>query len=315
MESTMANDYYKTLGISRSASQEEIAKAYRKLARKYHPDLNPEDQSAKKRFQEIQTAYDTLNDPEKRKMYDQFGDGYEQYRQGNPFGGGGRTGGAGGFDFGDIFGGAGGSGAVDLGDIFRQFGAGAGGSTRSRRTATPRGPDISGEIEVPLRTIIEGGERQFRLDRDGQLESIAVKIPAGMEPGKKIRLRGQGGSIPNGKAGDLLLTVNVESHPAVKLVGNNLEMRLPVSLNEAVAGAKVDVQTPKGTITITIPPMTSSGKRLRLKGQGLVNSKGPGDMIIEVLIKLPESISPEAKETIQGLDAAYPKNLRDSIQW
>lgn len=161
MESTMANDYYKTLGISRSASQEEIAKAYRKLARKYHPDLNPEDQSAKKRFQEIQTAYDTLNDPEKRKMYDQFGDGYEQYRQGNPFGGGGRTGGAGGFDFGDIFGGAGGSGAVDLGDIFRQFGAGAGGSTRSRRTATPRGPDISGEIEVPLRTIIEGGNGSF----------------------------------------------------------------------------------------------------------------------------------------------------------
>lgn len=92
-------------------------------------------------------------------------------------------------------------------------------------------------------------------------------------------------------------------------------MRLPVSLNEAVAGAKVDVQTPKGTITITIPPMTSSGKRLRLKGQGLVNSKGTGDMIIEVLIKLPESISPEAKETIQGLDTAYPKNLRDSIQW
>ena len=214
----------------------------------------------------------------------------------------------------EIIGGAGGSGAVDLGDIFRQFGAGAG-PTRSRRTATPRGPDISGEIEVPLRTIIEGGERQFRLDRDGQLESIAVKIPAGMEPGKKIRLRGQGGSIPNGKAGDLLLTVNVESHPNVKLTGNSIEMRLPVSLSEAVSGAKVDVQTPKGTITITIPPMTSSGKRLRLKGQGLVNSKGSGDMIIEVLIKLPETISPEAKKAIQDLDSAYPMNLRDSIQW
>ena len=128
MESTMANDYYKTLGISRSASQEDIAKAYRKLARKYHPDLNPEDQSAKKRFQEIQTAYDTLNDPEKRKMYDQFGDGYEQYRQGSPFGGGGRSEGAGGFDFGDIFGGAGGSGGGAKGGGARKY-AGAGGGT------------------------------------------------------------------------------------------------------------------------------------------------------------------------------------------
>jgi len=312
----MANDYYKTLGVERSASQDDIAKAYRKLARKYHPDLNPEDQNAKKRFQEIQSAYDTLNDPEKRKMYDQFGEGYEQYRDGKPFGGSGRPPGAGGFDFGDIFGGAGGAGAVDLGDIFRQFGGGGSGGGKSRRGAVPKGHDIAAEIELPLRTILQGGETQFQLQRDGKLESIRVKVPPGIEPGKKIRLRGQGGAMPRGKPGDLLLTIRLLPHPAVKLVGNNIEMRLPITLPEAIHGAKVDVPTANGTVTITIPPMSSSGKRLRIKGQGFPSSSGAaGDLMIELQIKLPEVVPSASRDAIDALVSSYPSHFRDSIQW
>lgn len=312
----MANDYYKTLGVERSASQDEIAKAYRKLARKFHPDLNPDDQNAKKRFQEIQAAYDTLNDPEKRKKYDQFGEAYEQFGAGGPFGGGGGgnwNAGGGGFDFGDIFG-SGAAGGVDLGDLFRQFGGGGGG--RTRRGAPARGHDIAAEIEVPLRTMIEGGEMQFQLQREGKAEAIKVKIPAGIEPGKKIRLRGQGGPMPGGKPGDLLLTIRLQAHPGIKLSGNTIELKLPITLSEAIHGAKIDVMTAKGTVTVTIPPMSSSGKKLRIKGQGFPSPNGPpGDMLVELHIKLPDVIPSSARDAIDGLNSGYPSNFRDSIRW
>ncbi|MCU0709678.1 MAG: J domain-containing protein [Pirellula sp.] len=310
----MANDYYKTLGVDRSASQDDIAKAYRKLARKYHPDLNPDDQNAKKRFQEIQAAYDTLNDPEKRKKYDQFGEDYERYSAAGPFNKapeGWSSSGAG-FDFGDIFGG-GGAGAVDLGDLFSHFG---GGGPRARRTSVPRGHDIAAEIEVPLRTMLEGGEMQFQLQRDDKVESIKVKVPRGIEPGKKIRLRGQGGPMPGGKPGDLLLTIKAQAHPNVKLVGNNIELKLPITLTEAIQGAKIDVPTAKGTVTITIPPMSSSGKRLRIKGQGFAPANGtPGDMLVELHIKLPDVIPSSSRDEIERLNSGYPSNFRDSVRW
>ncbi len=315
----MANDYYKTLGVERSASQDEIAKAYRKLARKYHPDLNPDDQSAKKQFLEIQNAYDTLNDPEKRKKYDQFGDAYEKYGDGKPFGGGGWSGGGGGssgFDFGDVFGGGSGAGAVDLGDIFRQFGGGGAANPRSRRGAAPRGHDIAAEIEVPLRTLVVGGEMQFQLQRESKVESIRVKVPAGIEPGKKIRLRGQGGAMPGGKPGDLLLTIRLQPHPAIKLVGHNIELRLPIQLFEAINGAKIDVPTIKGTATLTIPPMSNSGQRLRIKGQGFPNASGPaGDLLVELQIRLPPSIPAATRESIEAISSSYPSDFRDAIQW
>jgi curved DNA-binding protein len=316
----MPNDYYKTLGIDRSASQEEIAKAYRKLARKYHPDLNPDDQNAKKRFQEIQNAYDTLNDPEKRKLYDQFGEGYERYANGgpggaNPFGsapGGGWSDVGGSVDFGNVFGSGAGQG-VDLEELFSRF---AGGGPRARRGATPRGHDIAAEIEVPLRTMLQGGEMQFQLQRDSQAESIKVKIPRGIEPGKKIRLRGQGVPIAGGKPGDLLLTIKVQPHAAVKLVGTNIELKLPITLAEAIHGAKIDVPTAKGTVTVTIPPMSSSGKRLRIKGQGFAPAGGaPGDMLVELHIKLPDVIPAASRDAIDQWSSGYPSHFRDSIRW
>lgn len=313
-ERIMAIDFYKVLNVERTASAEEISKAYRKLARKYHPDLNQEDKNAKKRFQEIQQAYDCLNDPEKRKKFDQFGSDFEQYASRPPFTGahaGGQPGGA--FDFGDIFG-NGGAGGAEFSDIFSQFsGGGAGG--RTRRASPSKGRDISAEIAVPLRTIIHGGETQIQLDRGGKLESLSVRVPAGIEPGKKIRLRGQGEPSPNGKAGDLLLKVNAEPNPNIKIVGQNLELRLPITLVEAVEGARVDVPTPSGTVTLTIPRMSNSGKKLRIKGQGLKRSDGTaGDMTVELMIKLPDTLPDELAKQASEWSAAYTVPLRDGIQ-
>ena len=318
IKTPMADDYYKSLGVSRTASVEEISKAYRKLARKYHPDLNPDDKNAKKRFQEIQSAYDCLNDPEKRKMYDQFGPDYEKYRagpggggqQGNPF----ASGGGQSFDFNEAFGGGGGSGGVDIGDLFRQF---TGGGTRNRRSASAspaRGADVAAEITVPLSTAVLGGETEITLDRDGIPESLRVKIPAGVHEGKKIRLRGQGNSA-NGRAGDLLLTIHVAVHPHFKLVGNDLELKLPITVGEAALGGKVDVPTPGGTVTVTIPPRSQSGKRLRVKGQGARGATGTGDLYIELQIKLPDAISESNLEKLRSLDTAYTKNVRSDIAW
>ncbi len=297
----MAEDYYKTLGVERNASDDEITKAYRKLARKHHPDLNPDDKDAKKRFQEIQSAYDCLNDPEKRKKYDRFGEGYEQYGGGAPFEG---AGGGQAFDFGDIFGGGGGQ--VDFGNIFGNFGGG-----RSRRPA--KGADISAELAVPLRTLVQGGETEFQLSAGGRTESIRVKIPAGIEPGKKIRLRGRGQPAPGGKPGDLLVTVQAEPNPHYRLHGKNIELRLPLRLDEAIQGARVDVETPAGTITLTVPPMSSSGKKLRLKGQGLKGSDGAGDMIVELLIKLPDNVPGALSEIHQQIEESYTTSVREGI--
>ncbi len=317
----MADDYYKTLGVSRSASAEEIAKAYRKLARKYHPDLNPDDTSAKKRFQEIQTAYDTLNDPEKRKMYDQFGPAYEQMGGGgNPFAGGGNPFGGGGatFDFNDMFGGGrrsggGGFGGIDLEDIMRQFGGGGRGSARSAPAA---GQDLNAEISIPLKLAVTGGTTSLQVDRGGRIESIEVKIPAGIRDGKKIRLRGQGEKGLGSRAGDLLLTVHLQPHPNYRVDGDNLELKLPISLGEAIHGGSVDVPTPGGTVALKIPPNSSSGKRLRVRGQGLPKREGgAGDLYIELLIKLPESMSDEARNALKSIDDAYSQPVRKDIYW
>jgi DnaJ-class molecular chaperone len=313
MDITMAIDYYKVLGVEQTASNEEISKAYRKLARKHHPDLNQEDKNAKKRFQEIQQAYDCLNDPEKRKMFDQFGSDYEQYGGRGPFGGGagGRQPNAGaGFDFGDIFG-QGGAAGADFSDIFSQFGGGG----RTRRSAPTKGRDVSAVIEVSLHTIVHGGETQIQLDRGGKAESISVRIPAGIEPGKKIRLRGQGEPSPSGKAGDLLLTVNAQPNSNYKIVGQNLELRLPITVGEAISGARVDVPTPSGIITLTVPPMSNSGKKLRIKGQGLKRTDGSvGDLTVELLIKLPESIPTDLTDAAASWNAAYTKSIREDVQ-
>ncbi len=318
----MADDYYKRLGVSSSASAEEIAKAYRKLARKHHPDLNPDDVNAKKRFQEIQTAYDTLNDPDKRKMYDQFGEKYEQMAGGNPHAGGpggnpfGGGGGAG-VDFGDLFGrggnsDGGGFGGMDIEELMRQFGGGG----RGRRSAPAKASDLSAEITIPLKLAVSGGKTTIQLDRGGRSESLEVKIPAGIRGGKKIRLRGQGEQGRAGKSGDLLLTVHIQTHPNFRVDGDNLELKLPITIGEAAKGATIDVPTPNGIVGLKIPPNSSSGKRLRVRGQGLPNRDGTaGDLYIELSIKMPDSLDADAMAAAEKFEAAYNKPVRASIVW
>ena len=288
----MAEDHYQTLGVPRTASAEDIRKAYRELARKYHPDLHPDDESAKAQFKKVQSAFDVLNDPSKREMYDRYGSSFEGVGGGGPgggWGGGPFRGGGGGFpggaeiDLESLFGGAGG-----FGDL---FGAGRGrGTTRGRkRAAQMPGEDVSARIAVPFRLAIDGGKTDVRVDRDGKVETITVTIPQGLPDGARMRLRGQG--LPGtggGAAGDLLLEVTVEPHPVFRRDGDTLELTLPVTLAEAIEGAKVDVPTPWGTIALRIPPGTSGGRKLRAAGMGVRHANGAkGDLIAEVQIMLP----------------------------
>lgn len=315
----MDEDYYKVLGVKRNASGDEIQKAYRSLARKYHPDVAEDKEQAKKKFQQVQQAYNVLSDSEKREMYDRYGSSFESMGAGGRRGGQPHPGGAQ-FDFQDIdfsqiFGARGGSGG-GFEDIFRQFNQG--GSPRGARARPRRGANLEHELTVPFKTAITGGEARLSLRRpSGKVESISVKIPAGISDGKKIRLREQGEPSPNGgPAGDLLIAVHVDAHPHFRRNGDNLEVEVPVTLAEAALGAKVDVPTPKGTITLTVPPASSSGKRLRLKGLGVQRTDGKsGDLYAELMIVLPESIDDKTAELIRQWDKKTSSDPRAELNW
>jgi len=322
----MSDDYYSALGVSRGATADEIQKAYRKLAKKYHPDLNPDDKAAQKKFKELQTAYDVLSDEKKRKLYDQFGPGFEQMAQGGgpqwqsqvppDFRG---------FDFG---GGAQGEANLpsELQDLLRQFTGGGGfqfggggGRRRGRRTPAQPGADLRHEVEVPLRTAVSGGEVSLRLSRPGRkTETLNVKIPAGIEDGKTIRLRGQGEPSQNGgPAGDLLITVRSQPHSHFRRDGLDLVVKVPVTLAEAALGGKVDVPTPHGTITLKVPPGTSGGTRIKAKGQGIHAAGGQaGDLYAEIQIVIPKHLGDEAAQLVRDLDARLKQSdVRSELNW
>ena len=312
--SLMSKDLYKILGVTRSASAEDIQKAYRQAARKFHPDLNPDDETAKEKFQEVQSAYEILNDPDKRKMYDQYGSSFEQM--------GGAAGGAPGgnpfqdIDLGEIFGsGQGGAFA----DLFKHF---ADGQTRSRprgrRSSRQKGGDIRHSIMISFHDAVLGAEVPFPIvDADGSSKTISVKVPPGIKQGQKIRVRGQGhnGSF-GGEAGDLLLTVSIGSHPHFKRNENNLEISVPITLSEAINGGKIDVPTPKGTISLTIPAKAKSGQRLRIRGMGVETASGEkGDLLAELLIQLPESLSEQQILLLREIDDGSKSNIRSELKW
>jgi len=308
----MAEDYYKTLGVSRNATDAELQKAYRKLAAKFHPDRHADEDEkkrnqAKQKFQKIQQAYDVLSDGEKRRMYDQMGPDFERMGGGgSPFGGGGNP--FGGMD-------------IDLGQIFGQGGGGFdqmfGGRGGGRRSAQPKkGQNLEQEISVPFATAVLGGQYQVSFDRGhGKLESVTVKIPVGIESGKKIRLKGQGRSGPAGD-GDLLVKVNVSGHPNYSRSGLNLSVTAPINLLEAVQGAKIDLPTPHGTIAVTVPPGTSSGKSLRLKNMGIKTPDRSGDLIVKLQIIVPDTITDGDKELLSKLDTAWnDPHARAELVW
>ncbi|TWT48604.1 DnaJ C-terminal domain-containing protein [Botrimarina hoheduenensis] len=321
----MARDHYEVLGVAKGANQEEVRRAYRELARKYHPDLNRDNADAKKKFQEVQVAFEVLNDPKKREQYDRFGPAFEQHGAGGP--GGSPFGGGQSFDFdlNDLFGGVGrgqaGRGAPGgqggFADLFKHFGGGDPRGRSAAGRAPQRGSDIQHAITVPFATAVLGGSASLALQREGTgTETLSVKIPAGVTDGKKIRLRGQGDPSPNnGASGDLLLTVHVAPHPFYRRTGNRLDVVAPITLAEAARGAKIDVPTPKGTITLTVPPGVSSGKKLRVRGHGVQTSDNPGDLFVELQILLPEALSPADANTLAEIADRYTGEPRKELRW
>lgn len=317
----MAEDYYKVLGINRNASEAEIQKAYRNLARRYHPDLNPDDKNAKGRFQTVQRAFDVLSDPNKRELYDRYGSSFESMGAG-PQGGTTRYGtgrpGAGfeEIDLGELLGGRFGDTGGGFADLFKQFTGGRGAAGGPR--AAQRGADLEHEMWVPLKEAIDGGDVNLRIERaNGKTETITVKIPAGIEDGKKIRLRGQGDkSRRNSQPGDLLITVRVESHSCFERRGNHLEVRVPVTLYEAALGATIDVPTPQGFISLKVPAGSSGGTRLRVKGHGIpVKSGQAGDLFAILQIVLPTTLSQEDHALIEQLNERHPLDPRADLKW
>ena len=321
----MSEDLYQTLGVSRDATKDEIKKAHRKLALKLHPDKNPDDKTAQEKFKRVQEAYDVLSDDDKRAAYDRYGSDFEKMRHGGFHPGEGAAG-FDGLDLEQIFGGGRGGGTQfegGFGDFFEQIlGGGAGGRTggprrRGRQAAPPaRGANVRHELEIPLQTAVLGGKTEFYVSRNEVSEKLAVTIPPGVKTGSKIRLRDQGQPSPSGgPAGDLILLIKVSDHPVFRRVKENLELSLPVSIKEAALGAKIDVPTPHGTVTLTIPPGSSSERRLRVKGHGVKHSDGTaGDLIIKLQIRVPKDLDVESKELLESFDEKNPMpELREDI--
>lgn len=318
----MADDYYKTLGVAKGATADEIRKAYRKLARVNHPDAKPNDAGAATRFKQIQEAYDVLNDAEKRKLYDQFGPDFDKIRQGGGpgagpgggFGGFGRGGGggAGPIDISELFG----NGGIDLGDFFGGgMGGGATGARRGKR-GPARGEDLRANVRVPFKTAMVGGTVDIQIDREGNLETLGVKIPAGVSDGQVIRLAAQGHpGARNGPSGDLLLRIEIEPHAYFRREGANILLDVPVTPSEAVLGAKVEVPTlNEGSVVVKVPAGTSSGMKLRLRGKGVVDpqTKQVGDQFVVIKITLPKSMPEKAKELYQQL-AEHESSVREGL--
>ena len=333
-------DYYDVLGVSRSATADEIKKAHRKLALKYHPDRNKNNRDAEERFKEIQEAYDVLSDPQKRQNYDQFChagvgagagagagvDPFEAFRRAQR----GRGGGGGGyqqwrsgpnttvedFDF----------DARDFGngqfsDIFEQLFGGRGAGRRAGagpggRAAQPthRGDDAEHPVTLTFAQAARGTTLSMNIERGGKVERIEVKIPPGVKDGSRIRIKGQGGQGPGG-AGDLYIVTQVHPHPYFRREGMDIELDLPLSVWEAQLGTKVTVPTLDGPVTLTIPPGTSSHAKLRIKDRGVFRGDEKGDQYVITKIVAPKDLDADGRKSIEQLAAKHPINARADVKW
>jgi curved DNA-binding protein len=319
----MNRDFYAVLGVARDADEATLKKAYRKLAHELHPDRNPDNPAATERFKEVTAAYEVLRDAEKRALYDELGEdalrlGFDpervaQYRQWKASGG---ARGVRGFNPGEgidleellsslFAGGGGGRGFGGFG-----FGGGRGGMGDLR---PPRGADVRARMAIDLETAVQGGERTFALEGGSP---ITVRIPAGVHDGGTLRLRGKGraGSAPGMPAGDLLLQLDVLPHPVYRREGDDLHMEVPITLAEALRGARVEVETLTGPVKVTVPAGAQPGATLRLRGRGVARKNAPaGDLYVKlrlVLPKLEDPPAPEVVEAIEAIEAHYPVHPR-----
>ena len=310
-------DYYKTLGVSRNASADEIRKAYKKLARENHPDSRPNDKAAADRFKQVQEAYEVLKDPKKRETYDRFGTAFPGGQRGTSWSTG--PGGAGPVDLNDILG-----GQLDLGDLlggafgFGGAGPGSGFGGKRRAGRAPRkGQDIQMRIQVPFLVAATGGNHDISMTRSGQREQLTVKVPAGIADGGVIRLSGQGEPGQNGgPPGDILVTVQVAPHPYFRREGNHLLVDLPMTVSEAALGAKVEIPTlTEGNVVLTVPPGTSSGAKLRLRGKGICDAKTKacGDQFAVVKIVVPKDIDERTQDLFRQLAESTSLNPRQDL--
>ena len=298
----MAIDPYQVLGVSKSASQDDIQKAYRKLAKKHHPDLNPGNKKAEEKFKDIGTAYDILSDPEKKARYDRGeidASGaerpqrhyYREYADAGQGGAGGAYASDGGFaDF------------ADAGDIFAEFFRGRGGRSNMRM----RGSDVSYRLEIDFLDAVNGAVKQLQMP-DGS--EIKVTIPPGTRDGQVLRLKGKGQpGVNEGAPGDALIEISVRPHSAFTRKGDDIHLELPISLGDAVLGGKVDAPTPTGRVTVTIPKGSNTGTALRLKGKGVKRADGSrGDQFITLKIMLPERPDPELEKFIASWGGRHSK--------
>jgi len=313
-------DYYNILGVSRDASQEEIKKKYRKLAAKYHPDKNPDDDTAEDKFKEIGEAYEVLKDPEKRKLYDQVGSDWKRYQQAGASAddfnwgqyanrgggqrinmedifGGGRTGGGSGSPFSSFFETIFGGGDPFAGQQSqaRQY------QSRTRPNIRQKGRDTKAEVDVDLKDVLTGVEKQFRVNG----ERVKLKIPAGIEDGKRLKLKGKGqSSQTGGTKGDLYIKVNVREPEGFERRGTNIYQKVSLDLYTAILGGELTAQTLNGKIKLNIPPETQNGRTFRLAGRGLPpfgKSGKRGDYYLKTEITIPENLTSKEKELFKKL--------------
>jgi molecular chaperone DnaJ len=306
----LEKDFYQVLGVSKDASESDIKKTYRSLARKFHPDANPGDASAEARFKEISEAYSVLSDSQQRAEYDQI----RAMQAGRPrFTSGG---GAGGFDdvFGGMFGGAPPRGAqsAEFGDLFSGlFGGGQGGFPGYREPS--KGRDVISRVTLELPTAVKGTE--ISLEGPGG-KKITTRVPPGVKDGQKIRLRGKGHPSPDGgKPGDVIITVGVPKHPIFGRDGDHLRLEVPVTFGEAALGATIEVPTITGEIVkVKVPAGTRSGTVLRVKGRGVTGGGSLGDLLVELQVAVPNHLSKAAQGHLEKLMAALPdENPREDL--
>jgi len=302
-------DYYKVLGVKRSASQKDIKAAYRKVARKYHPDVNKSPDASSK-FREATEAYEVLSDPQKRKLYDQFGhDGPKA----GPFGPGQAHSGPMHYDVGDIFG-RGASGFVNMGldDILNAL------RSRGRRQRPPaKGSDVEYDVTLDFMEAVRGTNATLRYVQPGtgKSETLTVKIPAGVGEGSKVRIRGKGGP-GHGGAGDMYLVVHLRDHPYFRREGDDIYVDVPISIVEAALGAKVDVPTIDGMTVVTVPPGTGSGRKLRLRHKGVARPGADrGDQYVVITVVAPRTVSAKGRELLEAFAKHEKLDVRGAVPW